>query len=509
MDGIPWEIIFAVLGVVVPIIAALYEFVFIGRKRLGYRVQMDTTATDVDSSQYAGALQQFPLSENERLIAPSFVLLRIENIGASPIDADDYAAPENVDAGIAVEFPGRRVVGMMVTELSDEFLRDSFRENSGLRVKDNVIELPKVSLNRKQHYKVLAALDRVPDKTGAVRKAQPPKVVGGIKGGVGRGRIRETKNQIGTPRNAVALIGFLVAVILAQVSVSVATQDTPLDCAQGKLTVVGSTAFRPVLDEAAASYVRTCPGAQIEVQATGSTEGLDRLDAAGKQGENPEVVAFSDGMKTDRYPRLLPRPIAFSLFTMVSNKESGVQDLSADRIRQLYAGQITNWNQLNGNDVPVRLVSRYANSGTRRTFEQHLLLGAREPVNTSDDCRDRAPGAAPGAVRCERGSTEDVLNTVATTPGAFGYVEAGAAEQRADVFPVRIDGQPATLEGADQGSYPFWETEYAYTYGEPKAHSLTAGFLRYLVNEVGRDIVRSHRHKPCAELANPMLCRPA
>lgn len=37
---------------------------------------------------------------------------------------------------------------------------------------------------------------------------------------------------------------------------------------------------------------------------------------------------------------------------------------------------------------------------------------------------------------------------------------------------------------------------------------LAASLLRYLTNQVGADIVRSHGDRPCAELANPELCRP-
>jgi phosphate transport system substrate-binding protein len=91
--------------------------------------------------------------------------------------------------------------------------------------------------------------------------------------------------------------------------------------------------------------------------------------------------------------------------------------------------------------------------------------------------------------------------------GAIGYSELGAATDRQDVRIVRIDGQPATLDGADHGAYPFWQTEYAYGYGALKADSLGASFLRYLTNQVGADIVRSHGDRPCAELRNPVLCR--
>jgi phosphate transport system substrate-binding protein len=57
----------------------------------------------------------------------------------------------------------------------------------------------------------------------------------------------------------------------------------------------------------------------------------------------------------------------------------------------------------------------------------------------------------------------------ASTSGAIGYSEVGAASGREDLLLVRIGGHQATLEEADRGAYPFWETEYAYayTYGEP------------------------------------------
>jgi phosphate transport system substrate-binding protein len=512
MDNFPWEVTLAVLGVVVPIIAALYEFVVNGRKRLGYRVQMDTTATDAVHSQYAGALQQLQQQEEgSPLVDPSFVLLRIENNGATHIDTSDYAVLDDDKVGIRVRFPGRRVAGMVVTELSDNFLRHSFGEASGLRVLNGIIELPKVPLNRSAHYKVLAALERAPEPADSPREEfEEPEIVGGIKGGVGNGGIQETKSRTGTPRQAIAMVCFLVLVILAQLTVSLSRDDAmaPLDCATGKLTLTGSTAFKPVLEEAANAYAKTCPGSGFTIDTQGSTQGLNRLKKAGQEkgSGSPGLLAFSDGAKGNRYPQLLPRPIAFSLFTLVINKEAGVQDLSLQQIRELYAGRIANWNKLDGNNMPVRLVSRESDSGTRKTFQKRIL-GSWEPGENSDDCRE--PNSGSGVVRCRRDATNEVLDSVASTPGALGYSEAGAASRRQDLLVVRIDGHPATLEMADHKAYPFWETEYAYTSGEPRAGSLTASFLRYLTNEVGKDIVRSHGHRPCAELQNPMLCRPS
>lgn len=521
MDVLRWEVLLAVLGVLVPIAAALYEFVFVGRKRLGYRVQMDTTATDAVHSryagvQYAGALQQLQDGDGTRLTDPSFVLLRIENSGATHIDIDDYAVLPDDKVGIRVRFPGRRVAGMVVTELSDDFLRPCFNDDSGLNVRDGVIELPKVPLNRSAHYKVLAALERT-DGTEPDPRAEfaPPEVIGGIKGGVGNGGVQETRSQTGTSWRAVALICFLVTVILGQLAFSVLGRDgagAPLDCAGGELTLTGSTAFEPVLRDAAKAYGETCAqqGVEFHYAFESSDEGLDALEREGKRrgAGKAEMLAFTDGTKRDDQPLLLPRPVAFTLFTLVVHRDAGVQDLTPEQIRDLYEGRITNWREVGGEDLPVRLVSRHSDSGTRKAFERRVLGRAQSLAPTSDDCENPRPGAPRGPVSCERGSTTGVLDEVAETPGAIGYSGLDEASTRKDLLPVRIGGRRATLEEADHGAYPFWETEYAHTYGEPPATSLAAAFLRYLTNEVGRDIVRSRGHRPCAELQNPVLCRP-
>lgn len=232
------------------------------------------------------------------------------------------------------------------------------------------------------------------------------------------------------------------------------------------------------------------------------------------------MLAFSDGAKPGGFPKLVPRPIAFFLFTLVINREAGVEDLSLQQIRRLYAGEMTNWREVGGNNLPVRLVGRQDSSGTRGTFQRRILGGKREPGVTSQDCLERDPGSSGKVIRCERDSTGELLNTVADTPGALGYSELGAASGHANVLRVSIDGQPvagagegedlqrAALDAAEHGAYPFWETEYAYTYGQPQSDSLVESFLRFLTNQEGQDIVRDHGDRPCADLENPALCRP-
>jgi hypothetical protein len=58
------------------------------------------------------------------------------------------------------------VAGVVVTELSDENLREFFGPDSGLAVKQGTVELPRAVMNRSTHHKVLAALEAGADHVG-------------------------------------------------------------------------------------------------------------------------------------------------------------------------------------------------------------------------------------------------------------------------------------------------------------------------------------------------------
>ncbi|MFJ9583127.1 substrate-binding domain-containing protein [Streptomyces acidicola] len=520
MDFPGFDTMVAVLSIAIPVLAFVWEFFVGGLKRLGYRIQMDTTATEAAQSADAGVLRHMQ-QNGATLTDPSFVLLRIENTGWTPIVTDDYLTPNDDPVGIRVRFPHRRVAGTVVTELSQPELRDSFAAGGfGVEEGNGVIKLPKVKLNRRAHYKVLAVLEREP---GYEAETFPdPEVRAGVVGGQRGGRISmsKTESHVFASKPARAFMALLVVASVTQ-AVLTFTRDeprpAPLDCAGGTLHLHGSTAFAPVVLEAAKQYQETCEAKGAKIVPTeagdfeGSGDGLEALDAAGDKVKLPgskglgDRLTFSDGRAEGNRPRLLPRPVALSLFTFVVNKDTGVQNLTRQQLKDIYAGEITNWSEVGGNDVPIHLVSRRSGSGTRVTLVQRVLDGRQMPQTTVDDCTALDLDKYG---RCEVGDTGTMLDKVATIPGALGHSEVGRADGREDLFPVRIDGQQATLEGVEQGTYPFWQTEYAYTFGEPPADSIAAAFLRYLANEVGKDVLRSHGNRPCSELEKPLLCEP-
>lgn len=125
MSDVPWELILAIVGVLVPIAAFPRESVVLGRKRLGRRVQMDTTPTRIGTN-CAGAWHRLDREDRKRLTEPSFALLRVENVGSAPIDESDHPSPECEKVGLCARFPGRKVDGVVVAELSEPALEPHF-----------------------------------------------------------------------------------------------------------------------------------------------------------------------------------------------------------------------------------------------------------------------------------------------------------------------------------------------------------------------------------------------
>ncbi|MGD3113016.1 substrate-binding domain-containing protein [Streptomyces sp. YGL11-2] len=528
--------IVAMVSIAIPLLAFFWEFVVIRRKRLGYRFQMDTLATDTAHAPSADVLAR--MHDNGRpLSEPSFVLLRIENAGWREIAPSDYLAPPAAETGAHVLFPDRRVVGMAVTELSHPALRHFFvttregrtQETDGFGIGEEdgsgVIRLPRVTLNPGAHYKVLALLERSSGSPGAV--FPDPELQADLTGQnrrsfawarwLARLKPAQTESHTFASRAAKVLMSLLAMAVLLQAGLTLfwPTRPAPLDCVGGTLHLEGSTAFAPAVQAAAKEYAQLCEAKGAKIAADdgafqGSGEGIAALERtgtdAGLKGTEglADRIAFTDGPADKGHPEILPRPVSYALFTLVVNKDAKVRNLSVQQIRDLYAKKITNWSVVGGADLPVHLVDRHRDSGTRNALEKRVLNGKSVPEADVNDCAQLAHDK-PGV--CEADSTDTLLDRTATLPGALGYSEASSVTS-GDVVKLRIGDMPPTLDGVENGTYPYWQTEYAYTYGEPPADSIAAAFLRYLTDQGGKDILREYGNRPCPETRYPLVCRP-
>ncbi|WP_435225498.1 substrate-binding domain-containing protein [Streptomyces sp. Tue6028] len=493
----------AVVGVVASAGMVWYERRVPRRKRIGYRVQMDNPiGDDVRSGRANVRLGLF--DETPGMTDATLVLLRIENDGSQSIAGDDYTSRER--HGLTAVFTDRTIRGVSVTQPpGTDHLMDHFTPAAGLSYEDGVLRIPRVPLNRGEHFKLLVLLSG-----GDVGRGI--RLIGGLRDGeVSPNRSTTPDDQPPLFSRAARLITVLLTVCVVTLAMIVVLRDDsppPIGCERGTLKVTGSTAFEPVMRELAEKYEEDCAGATVAVDPHGSTAGVRELAAAGaKSGSgSPAVVALSDGPKPSGFPELRENRVAVSVFALVVNDDIGIKNLSLGDVRRLYRGEIRNWKQLGGPDRPVLLVSRDANSGTRQVFQRRVLARG-EIANSSLDCVHKDDATAP-VVRCELDSTEQVLSTVARLPGAIGYSELNNATGRRGLHRLTLDGHTPSVEALEHGSsaYPYREIEYAYTFGQPPADSLASSFLSYVSRGSGQDVIRTHGHLPCGTPVGLRIC---
>lgn len=222
------------------------------------------------------------------------------------------------------------------------------------------------------------------------------------------------------------------------------------------ITAVGSSALQPLVEAAAEQYQSDHLGVFINVQGGGSGTGLSQIQEGAVEIGNSDL--FAEEKAGINAKKLVDHRVAVVGITPIVNKAVGVSDLTVVQLRRLFTGEITNWKQVGGKDLPVVVVNRAQGSGTRATFEKWVL-------------GDRQPMAAQ-----EQDSTGMVRSIVASTPGAVSYVAFSYVDKT--VRPLALSGVKPTDQNVTTGSWPIWSYEHMYTKGTPTG--LTKKFLAYI-----------------------------
>jgi phosphate transport system substrate-binding protein len=459
-------------------------------KRVGYRIVHDGSLEPMED---AGSFGIELRAGDQAVREPSLVVVRVENAGRSGIEPDDWSGP------LILRFGLRTVIGARVNAADSEELLE--RISRDLDFAGDSVTVPPVSLNRADKFSLVVLLSGSADRTN--ERGGEPTVAGMIRGGTVSESASDSTAAKGFTAAVLALL--LVSVILLLGGpVRDFIARTPGHCATGHLTIAGSTAFAPVAQEMGTAYRASgCTDARISIAARGSKFAVRDLASAAPQ-ERTERIAMSDGPAPAGSSPLVGRPVAVAIFSIIVNRETGIQELTIEQLRRIFRGEITNWAQIGGSDLQIRIIGRSRDSATRELFEQ-LVLGTGEGMVTSADCqRTTEPRAL--VIRCERAASARVLTGVDTIPGAIGYASTESVsrygERNIKGIALQGSGQEKgypTLDSIAEGTYPFWATEYLYTAGAPKQGTLTAAFLDYLKSEAVEDILRRNGYPSCTD----------
>jgi phosphate transport system substrate-binding protein len=224
------------------------------------------------------------------------------------------------------------------------------------------------------------------------------------------------------------------------------------------ITAVGSSALQPLVEAAGEQYQTEHLGVFINVQGGGSGTGLSQIQQGAVDIGNSDL--FAEEKAGIKAKALVDHKVAVVGIAPIVNPKVGVKNVSMAQLQKIFLGEITNWQQLGGKNVPIVLVNRAQGSGTRATFEKWVMQG-------------KQPMAAQ-----EQDSTGMVRQIVGSTPGAISYVAFSYIDKT--VQGLSVDGVAPTDANVTTNQWRIWSYEHMYTKGQPKG--LTKKFLAYVMS---------------------------
>lgn len=162
-----------------------------------------------------------------------------------------------------------------------------------------------------------------------------------------------------------SLIGAVLALSLLSITGAAASDLQPFAGQEGALRIAGGTAHIPVMKEAAKQIIQSNPKIQISIAGGGSGlgikqagEGLIDIGNAGRKPTDEEISKYD--LKLFKW--------AIDGVGTIVHPENNVKALSRAQLQDIYAGRISNWKELGGNDRQINLYTRDEASGTRKVF---------------------------------------------------------------------------------------------------------------------------------------------
>lgn len=212
------------------------------------------------------------------------------------------------------------------------------------------------------------------------------------------------------------------------------------------------------------------------------------------EGENDLLLVYEAAEVTKEQlaevgTELAVEPIGRDALVFIVNEDNPVQSLTQEQLIGIYCGEITNWSEVGGADLPIVAFQRPEESGSQSLFMK-LLMQDREPMDAPTKFRPM-----------EMGGLIEELAAYNNSADALGYsvfYYASYMYQQPGLRFVAVDGVLPSDETIADGSYPLLNEYYlaARAADLQNEDSPTAQLYNWILSEAGKDSMRQAGYIP-------------
>jgi phosphate transport system substrate-binding protein len=248
------------------------------------------------------------------------------------------------------------------------------------------------------------------------------------------------------------------------------------DAIAQKIVVKGSDTVLPLSQKEAEDYMKANKAAVVSVVGGGSGVGLAALiDGTTDIAMSSRKIKMDERMKLQDAGKAFKEVIiAQDALAVIVNPANSVSQLTREQLEGIYTGKTKNWKEVGGADMNIIVYARETSSGTYEFFKEHVM----NKKNYASTCLN---SPATGAI----------IESVAKTPGAIGYV--GLAYLEKDVKPLGVSYdkgktfiKPSVATAKDK-TYPV--VRPLYYYFNVTAEKKVKPFVDYVLSAAGQQIV--------------------
>jgi phosphate transport system substrate-binding protein len=247
----------------------------------------------------------------------------------------------------------------------------------------------------------------------------------------------------------------------------------------GMLQIKGSDTMVNANQKLSEEFMKDNPDMFVAVTGGGSGVGIASLIS-----KSCDIAAASREMTTQEIDMArkkgvnpIEKKVAYDGVAVILNKNNPVEKLTILELNKIFTGEVTNWKEFGGKDLPIVTLSREVSSGTYAYFKEEVIhLGKKDGKEEFS------------SKTLMLSSSQAIVEEVVNTEAAIGYLGMGYLSDRIHAAHVAVAKDKEyfspDMAAVMNKTYPLSRPLYFYYDGQPQG--LTKLFVDFTLSPRGQ-----------------------